>query len=996
MLKNSIRTIVCTILTILLVLSFSGCGGGGGDSTPADTTAPVVNYTSPSNGTTNVDINVTISIVFSESMDATTINTSTISMRDYSNNLVSGNVTYSGTTASFSADSALNYSTSYTVTVTTGVQDLAGNALASTYQFSFATGSNPDTTAPTVISTIPTDAAVGIVVSSVISANFSEAMNPATINAATFTLEDSGTNEVSGTVGYASGTATFTPDTALNYNETYTAIITTGAEDLAGNSLASDYIWTFSTETTATITVNKIGTGSGTIASIPAGINCGSDCNETYVAGTDVTLTATPDTGTVFEGFSGGCAGIALTCTMTADQDVTVTSLFNTLTASAAGNQLGLNGLDDVAVFDQANTLPETTLDVSTFTIEAWIFPLADQDMLVVADSAYYVMIKPNPLRVEFAVLTTTGFPAFTSFSGTSSPLQLNQWNHVVGMVDNLTGTMHVAVNGELSTPLIMGSSVYTGFYQLFSVGNSYPSSLGDFPFIGRIDEVRLSSIVRYPSDYSPLSTFTADADTLGLWHFDEAEGSTSFADSSGNYFSLMGLNGAATVLGNREVINYAPTANAGNDKNYLTGTSITLDGTGSSDPNGDTITYSWTLNSRPGGSSAVLFGEATSTPSFTADLDGDYEIGLVVNDGSMPSTEDVVTITAITPGVPAAPLTDTGQTTCYDASGNVINCTGTGQDGEYTSIAMNFTDNTDSTITDNNTGLTWQKCTVGQNNDASCSGSATYGYNWYEASGTYDTVYNPSTTDVCGSLNLGGNTDWRLPYVNELVRLVDYGTYEPAIDTTFFPGTVYGVIQHYRALNTYEGNPDYAWNVRFIYGDRFFTDKIDLSDWSFIRCVSGSMLPELNWLDNSDGTVTDLNTGLMWQQSDDDITRTWEQTLSYCEGLTYATYSDWRLPNIRELGSLVDTTQYQPAINDMYFSDTNNSIYWSSTTNSKTPSNAHGVNFYTGNDSSESKTESYLSRCVRQLHHLCSHGIILLIVLERPVAYIKKVFGYL
>jgi len=952
-----------SLLFLIAVLAV-GCGGGG-DSTPADTTAPVVNNTSPLNGTANVDINVTISIVFSESMDATTINTSTISMRDNSNNPVSGNVTYSGTTASFSADSALNYSTSYTVTVTTGVQDLAGNALASTYQFSFTTGSNPDTTAPTVTSTIPTDATVDIVISSIISANFSEAMNPTTINAATFTLEDSGTNAVSGTVGYASGTATFTPDTALNYNETYTATITTGAEDLAGNALATDYIWTFSTETTAIITINKIGTGLGTITSIPAGINCGSDCNETYVAGTDITLTATPDTGTVFEGFSGGCAGIALTCTMTADQDVTVTSLFNILTASAAGNQLGFNGVDDVAVFDQANTLPETTLDVSTFTIEAWVFPLADQDMVVVADSAYYVMIKPNPLRVEFSVLTTTGFPATTSFSGTSSPLQLIRWNHVVGMVDNLAKTIHVAVNGELSTPLVMGGSVDTSVSQLFSVGNSYPSSLGDFPFIGRIDEIRLSSIVRYTNDYSPLSIFTTDTDTLGFWHFDEAEGSTSFADSSGNNFTLVGLNGAATVVGNREVINYAPTANAGNDKNYLTGTSITLDGTGSSDPNGDTFTYSWTLNSRPGGSSAVLSGETTSTPSFTADLDGDYAIGLVVNDGSLSSTEDVVTITAITPGVPGAPLTDTGQTTCYDASGNVISCAGTGQDGEYISTAMSFTDNADGTITDNNADLSWQKCTVGQNNDATCSGSAT-GYNWYEASGTYDAVYNINTTDVCGSLILGGYADWRLPYINELARLIDYGVYEPSIDIAIFPATIGTTIQSYRALNTYEGNPDYAWGVRFSRGQRTIVHKTDLPDWSFVRCVRGSALPESSLLDNSDGTVTDLNTGLMWQQTDDDITRTWQEALNYCESLTYASYSDWRLPNIRELGSLIDTNQYRPAINNVYYPETNDSTYWSSTTESKVPAIAHEVDFSTGVSTFESKSSYRLTRCVR------------------------------
>jgi len=94
--------------------------------------------------------------------------------------------------------------------------------------------------------------------------------------------------------------------------------------------------------------------------------------------------------------------------------------------------------------------------------------------------------------------------------------------------------------------------------------------------------------------------------------------------------------------------------------------------------------------------------------------------------------------------------LPDTGQATCYSKTGAVISCSG--EDGEYNINPMSYTDNGNGTVTDNNTGLVWQKCTVGQSNDATCSGTDVQ-YNWYQATGTYDEEYNLDS-DVCGSLN--------------------------------------------------------------------------------------------------------------------------------------------------------------------------------------------------------------------------------------------------
>ena len=105
-----------------------------------------------------------------------------------------------------------------------------------------------DTTAPTVISTAPVDLAPSIAINTNITATFREAMNPATINSTTFTLKQ-GTTPVTGTVTYVGNTAVFNPSVNLAGTTTYTATITTGAKDLAGNALAAPKTWNFITST---------------------------------------------------------------------------------------------------------------------------------------------------------------------------------------------------------------------------------------------------------------------------------------------------------------------------------------------------------------------------------------------------------------------------------------------------------------------------------------------------------------------------------------------------------------------------------------------------------------------------------------------------------------------------------------------------------------------------------------------------------------------------
>ena len=110
----------------------------------------------------------------------------------------------------------------------------------------------PDTTPPTVIVTVPANAATGVAINQAINATFSEAMDPATISTANFLVTGPGAVPVVGTVAYnvSSKIATFTPASNLAANTVYGATITTGAKDLAGNALASNFAWSFTTAAT--------------------------------------------------------------------------------------------------------------------------------------------------------------------------------------------------------------------------------------------------------------------------------------------------------------------------------------------------------------------------------------------------------------------------------------------------------------------------------------------------------------------------------------------------------------------------------------------------------------------------------------------------------------------------------------------------------------------------------------------------------------------------
>jgi hypothetical protein len=211
-----------------------------------DTTPPTVASTAPADGDTSVATNDAITATFSEAMAPESISVATFTITGLGAGAVAGTVTYAGQTATFTPTSALAANTPFNATVTTGAKDLAGNALAAASTWSFTTGNAPDTTPPTVASTVPADTATGVTTIGAVSATFSEAMAPASITSATFTITGPGASAVPGTVTYKGTTATFNPTSELTANAVYTGAITSGAKDLADNALAA-FSWHFTT-----------------------------------------------------------------------------------------------------------------------------------------------------------------------------------------------------------------------------------------------------------------------------------------------------------------------------------------------------------------------------------------------------------------------------------------------------------------------------------------------------------------------------------------------------------------------------------------------------------------------------------------------------------------------------------------------------------------------------------------------------------------------------
>lgn len=252
----------------------------------------------------------------------------------------------------------------------------------------------------------------------------------------------------------------------------------------------------------------------------------------------------------------------------------------------------------------------------------------------------------------------------------------------------------------------------------------------------------------------------------------------------------------------------------------------------------------------------------------------------------------------------PTYTLTDTGQTKCYDNE-KEIPCPKPGepfygQDGNYQGSQPDYQDN-GGTITDAKTGLVWE-----QYNDQMKDKK-----NWQDA------------TDYCQNLKLGGG-DWRLPTRSELMSINNYGFYEYSVDQKFkLPSVNSHLDQSYWSSDGYNRE---RWLVEFTEGESKWADG--QNNVRYVRCVKGNQFQKGKFQDNGDGTITDLASGLVWQKNDNEP-KSWEEALSACESI------GWRLPNIRELESITDTTNVNPW-NPIF--NARGGMYWSSTSVAKRP----------------------------------------------------------
>jgi hypothetical protein len=252
------------------------------------------------------------------------------------------------------------------------------------------------------------------------------------------------------------------------------------------------------------------------------------------------------------------------------------------------------------------------------------------------------------------------------------------------------------------------------------------------------------------------------------------------------------------------------------------------------------------------------------------------------------------------------------------------------------------FVVNTDGTVSDTRTGLTWQRA----------------------VSGTYS---HAAGVSYCAGLSLAGG-GWRLPTRAEIESLVDFTKTNPTINSTAFPNTP---AEHYWTASSQVGLDGYAWLVPFFVpantGSHIVTDPYRVRCVRSAESVSPSQgsggAPPLRYTVGND-TVEDRFTGLTWQRSVAATSYDVAGATSYCASLALDG-ATWRLPSISELMTLVDSTSHEPTIDVSAFPNTPRTFFWSSSVASDSASRAWNVNFDIGFWISYQATEMHRVRCV-------------------------------
>jgi len=313
-------------------------------------------------------------------------------------------------------------------------------------------------------------------------------------------------------------------------------------------------------------------------------------------------------------------------------------------------------------------------------------------------------------------------------------------------------------------------------------------------------------------------------------------------------------------------------------------------------------------------------------------------------------------------------PIVDTGQDECYDSRSPIsapsAGAAFYGQDAQYAGNQASYTVSADGlTVRDEVTGLTWTQ-------SADWTGDGTMDVN---DKMTYDDAQ--TFVDALNAQSYGGFSDWRVPSIKQLYSLIDYRGTDPNVQSTSSSGLtpfIDDVFEFaYGDTSAGERIIDSQWVTSSLYVGTVFGNQTAMFGVNFADgrikgypvsggpgggktfyarfCRGNTDYGVNDFVDNGDGTVTDEATGLMWSQADSGTGMDWEDALAWVQQKNdegYLGYSDWRLPNAKELQSLVDysrspDTMGSAAIDPMFQSTqiTNEAgqadypFYWSSTT---------------------------------------------------------------
>ena len=281
-----------------------------------------------------------------------------------------------------------------------------------------------------------------------------------------------------------------------------------------------------------------------------------------------------------------------------------------------------------------------------------------------------------------------------------------------------------------------------------------------------------------------------------------------------------------------------------------------------------------------------------------------------------------------------------TGQTTCSDNSSTtacpVYGSSFFGQDSQYAAVKYctqkSFSQKEfgeETVVVDNLTHFVWQKV------------SSESAMSWVDAD-TY-----------CMRFDQSGETEWRLPTPAELLTIVDGDRANPVlVDNFVISGNTFWTAQD-------TGNSANAWRL----GEVGEIESVEKTENNFVVCIRDYTKDTLSFTQNSDETVTDGESGLIWQKNPAS-SKNWREALEYCESLTAAGHYDWRLPNRNELASLIDFAKTDGAMSS--FPGIAQNKFWTSTSSVTEATKAWAVDFADGSITAETKSDTNYVLCVR------------------------------